>query len=325
MAAPTTWTLQIDNLFTTTWAYRKPGAVEQAFRTTPLAFYLMDKGRIKKVKGFRRIEINLDYGTNSAVTWLEKGDELTEVDNEFLTVAYEDWKYAAVNIVRYYQDDQKNKGQAQLINYVESKLASAERAMWQELETVLFSDGSVSKKPLGLQKVIADTIPSSGTDYLHGIDRVANTWWRQNIKSASGVFGTYGIPDMRNLLNTLSSYRGVNPRSYVLVTDQAVFEAYEDELLEHYRIVDKKMADLGFENYTFKGRTLLWSPQAPSGKVYFINTDNLEVWVDEDEFLEMTEWKPIPNRLDRMAQLKVVMNMACSRLAVQGVLTGITF
>ena len=61
MATPT-WTQQIDNMFTTTWAKRKTEAVEQAYLKTPFWFWLKEKGKIENQAGYRRLEIPLEYG-----------------------------------------------------------------------------------------------------------------------------------------------------------------------------------------------------------------------------------------------------------------------
>lgn len=322
MAVPT-WTQQVDNLFSTTWSYRRGPAVEQAFTNTPLAFWLRERGRVKNISGYTRIEIILDYGENDSLRWLGKGDTLPVTDPEILTVAYEEWRYAAVNIVRYWQDDQKNKGQARLLNYVEAKLNAAERTLWQELERVLFADGTGDKEPNGLRNIVSVS-PSTGT--LHGIDRSTYSWFRNQAKAASGAFSTYGISDMRNLLNTLLRFKGTSLADYTLVTDQVTFEAYEDETLEYKRIVNQTLADAGFEHLTFKGRPFLWSPQAPEARVYMLNTNAIQLVCDEAEFMQMTEWKPIPDQPnDRMAQIVVVLNMVSPRPVVNGVLYNITY
>ena len=89
MASPT-WSQVIDNLFTSTWAYRKAEAVEQAFLKTPFIFWLREKGRIENIAGYTRIEIPLDYGTNETIRWISKGTPVPIQDNELITMAYED-------------------------------------------------------------------------------------------------------------------------------------------------------------------------------------------------------------------------------------------
>jgi hypothetical protein len=89
MAAPT-WTQTIDSLYTSTWAYRKKEATEQAFLKTPLIYWLRERGHIENITGHRRIEIPLAYGSNETVRWIGKGGTVPIQDSELLTMAYED-------------------------------------------------------------------------------------------------------------------------------------------------------------------------------------------------------------------------------------------
>ena len=319
------WTQSIDNIFSSTWSYRRGPAIEQSFNKTPFAFWLREKGRVKQISGHTRLEIILDYGENTNFAWLTKGAALPTADPNFLTMAFEDWRYAGINILRFWVDDQKNKGQARLINYVESKLNMAERTIWQRLESIFFGDGTTANAPNGLQNIIPVN-PAVGV--LHGIDRATFPWWRNVTRAASGVFAVHGISDMRNLRNTLLRQAGTGVDDYTLVTDQVTFEAYEDELLDMKRIVNQKLVDAGFEDQhiMFKGSPFLWSAQSPAARVYFVNTNFFSLMCDEDEFMQMTEWKPIPAQPnDRMAQIVLVLNLVTSRPAVHGVLHGITY
>ena len=54
---PPSWTQTVDDMFTTTWAYRKEKAEEQAFLKTPLAFWMKESKRVEGVSGHTRIEI----------------------------------------------------------------------------------------------------------------------------------------------------------------------------------------------------------------------------------------------------------------------------
>ncbi|MGW8178099.1 MAG: phage major capsid protein, partial [bacterium] len=111
----------------------------------------------------------------------------------------------------------------------------------------------------------------------------------------------------------------------VIVTGQTEFELYEDETLEQKRIVNQKMADAGFESFTYKGRPMFWSSFAPSGNMYFINTNYLKMVKDEQYFMQNTEWKAIPEQVnDRVMQILCTLNIVSSRPVVHGVLTGIS-
>jgi len=321
MAVPT-WSQQVDQLFTSTWAYRRKTAQEQAFLKTPLIFWLKQRGRVEDVRGFTRIEIPLDYGTNDTVRWIGRGSTVPINDPNLLTMAYEDWKYVSVSIVRYGVDDQKNRDKARLLNLVETKLRAAERALMEEFERVFFGDGTGPSEPNGLRNIIADD-PTTGT--LHGIDRATYTWFRNQSKTASGAASIYLKPDMRTLMNDVVKYSNAEISDLILVTNQTVYELYEDEVLEEKLIVNKELGDAGFQNIAFKGRPLIWSPSAPAGKLYVINANHLKLVIDPDWFMEMTDWKVIPDQPhDRVAQITCALNLVTDRPVVLGVLTGIS-
>jgi len=319
---PPSWTQQVDNLFTTTWAYRRREAIEQAFLKTPFIFWLREAGRVDRVRGHRRIEIPLDYGSNETLRWLTKGTTVPIQDSEILTMAYEDWKYCAVSIVRWFQDDQQNRGQAAMINLVDRKITAAERTLWEELERVVFADGSGENEPNGLRNLIADD-PTTGT--VHGLNRATYTWWRNQTKSATGAAAVYLVSDMRTCLNDIIKYSRSDLRDIFIITDQTSYELYEDVNLEMKVLTERRLADAGFDNVTFRGRPLVWSPSAPSAKMYFINPNYLKLVVDEDYFMQMTDWKAIPDQPnDRVAQIVCTMNLVTSRPVALKVLTDIT-
>ncbi|MFA7162653.1 MAG: phage major capsid protein [Eubacteriales bacterium] len=318
---PLTWSETIDTLFTSTWAYRRTKATEQAFLKTPFIFWLREKGRIENVTGHRRIEIPLNYGNNESVRWISKGDTVPMLDGELLTTAYEDWKYVSVTIMRWFQDEQQNQGKAAAIKLVTTKLEAAERALWEEFERVMFSDGSGAKEPNGIQNIISSS-PTTGT--VHGLNRATYTWWRNQQKTSSGAAAVYLASDMRTCLNDCIKYSRSEIKDIAIVTDQASFELYEDTCLDLKVLQDKKMGDAGFETIVFKGKPIMWCPSAPSGNMYFINSNYLKLVCDESYFMEMTDWKEIPDQpKDKVAQIVCVMNMITDRPIVQKVLTGI--
>lgn len=316
------WTQTIDNLFTSTWAYRKKEAVAQAFLKTPFIFWLREKGRVDNISGFNRIEIPLDYGQNETVRWISKGDKVPLSDNEILTMAYEEWRTVAVNILRWFEEDRKNRGEAAAIRLVETKLNAAERALWEELERVMFSDGTGSKEPNGLQNIVSIT-PTTGV--VHGIDRSVYTWFQNQAKAATGSAAVYLRADMRTCLNDVIKYSKSEIKDIVIVTDQTSFELYEDVCFDMKILMDTKLADAGFDNIIFRGRPIIWCPSCPSGYMYFINPNFLKLVCDEQYFMEMTDWKEIPDQpYDKAAQIVCVLNMVCSRPVVQKVLYGIS-
>lgn len=318
---PPTWSQTIDTLFTTTWAYRRKEVTEQAFKKTPLIYWLRERGRVEHVRGYRRIEIPLAYGSNETVRWIGKGSTVPIQDSELITMAYEDWKYVACSIMRWFTEDQQNRGQAAAINLVQTKLDAAERSLFEELERVLFSDGSGDKEPNGLQNIIAID-PTSGT--LHGLDRSTYEWWRNQYKQATGAAAVYLVSDMRTCLNDILAYSRTEIRDIFMVTDQTSFELYEDVCLEMKILQNTMLADAGFDSIQFRGRPIMWMPSCPTGYMYFINPNYIKLVCDEDFWMEMTDWKQIPDQpFDKVAQIVCALNLVTSRPIALKVLYGI--
>jgi hypothetical protein len=321
MSTPT-WSDSVDSIFTSTWANRKTVATQQAFEKTPFIFWLREKGRISNEAWGTRIEIPLEYGSNDTLRWIAKGDTVPITDSELLTMAYDTYKNAAVSIVRWLADDQKNRGKNQIINLVDTKLGAAERALWEEFEKVLFADGTGSNEPNGLQNIVPDD-PTTGT--IHGINRATYSWFRSQQKTATGAFSVYGLQDMRTCLNDISIYAQSELKDIALVTTQQIFEWYEDECMELKSLQNTMMADAGFTTLAFKGKTVMWVPSCPTGNMYFLNSNYLKLNCDPDYWMEMTGWKEIPNQaFDKVAQIVCSLQMTCSRPIVQKVMTGMT-
>jgi hypothetical protein len=321
--AAQSWTQTVDTLFTTTWAYRRKEATQQAFLKTPFIFWLREKGRIQNVTGHRRIEIPLEYGDNETVRWISKGDTVPLTEGEIATMAYENWKYVSVSIMRWLQDEQQNRGKAQIINLVDMKLGGSERALWEEFERVMFADGTGAKEPNGLQNIVSAT-PTLGT--VHGINRstAGQEWWRNQQKTATGAASLYLVSDMRTCFNDVLKYSRAELTDITIVTDQTVFELYEEEGYEQRQMTNNKLWDAGFDTLQFRGRPMIWCPSAPDGNMYFLNVAYLSLVCDEGYWMSMTDWKAIPNQpFDRTAQTVCAFNMVTTRPIVQKVLTGI--
>ena len=320
MANPS-WTQTIDNMYTSTWAYRKDAAIEQAFLKTPFIYWMREKGHVENISGYRRIEVPVEYGSNETVKWLSKGATVPIQDADLITMAYEDWKYVAVSIPRWFTEDQQNRGQASAINLMSTKLNAAERAMYEEFERVAFADGTGTDEPNGLQNLISSS-PTSGT--VHGLNRATYSWWRNQQKTSTGAAAVYLASDMRTCLNDIIKYSRSEFKDIALVTNQTVYELYEDVCMEMKTLQNTMMADAGFDTIQFKGKPIMWCNSAPSGNMYFINPTYYKLVCDESFFMEMTDWKQIPDQpFDKVAQILATMNFICKRPICQKVLTSI--
>jgi len=329
---PLSYTQFLDNLYTTTWQNRMPGVADNVFNATPFWFWLRDKGKLKPQRGGRFIERNIVYDKNPNIKWIGKGGTVKLNDYEFLTVAQYDWRYLTASIVRFGVDDQQNSGKHKIISLMNEKMDNTESGLIEEFETRLCggSGQTVAGEPKidGLQCLVADdpttNLGGNGVK-VGGIDSSQSefAWWRNRTKDMSGLsFAANGIKQMRTMLNNCMNNRQMD-RPDILLSDQNTYEMYEDNVLTYYRTQNRKLADAGFDNQTFKGIPMVWSPQV-SGRLYFLNTNFLDFIYDPAMWFDMTEWKPIPDQVnDRAAQIISACCLTTNRRKVHGVMFNI--
>ena len=346
MAALNSLTQYLDNLYTTTWQNRMEGVADNVFASTPFWFWLKDKGKFKKQRGGRFIEESLEYASNSNIRWVGRGSTVPLNDYEMLTIARYEWRNVAASIVRFGTDDQMNSGKAQIMSLVQSKLDNTEGSLITEFEDRL-TDGAgtvtagttTQQAPAfdGLSCLVADdpagsTFGGNGVA-VGGIDSSTSNgnfpWWRNQTDNMTGLsFSNVGVSHMRTMLNRCMNNRRED-RPDILLSDQWTYEQYEGAVLTYYRAQNRKLADVGFENQTFKGIPWVWTPAIEgedsdtpvAGKLYFLNTDFLSLVYDPAVWFDMTEWKAIPDQInDRAAQIISTCVLTTNRRRVHGVM-----
>jgi hypothetical protein len=315
------FTQALDDLYTTTWQKRLPGVFDNIFAATPFWFWLKDKGKLKPVRGGRFLEVNLEYGTNPTVQWISRGGSVDLSDFRFLTVGQYQWRYLVANIMRYGVDEQQNSGDAQIINWVNAKLNNTE----ESLVSTLAAGSGAATVPAPSFDGLQFLVPASGNVASSaynagGIDPSVYTWWQNQAVGMTGKsFATNGIAQMRHILNLCMNNRAMDQPDIIL-SDMNTYEQYEDTVLPMLRLANTKLADAGFQNQTFKGIPMVWSP-ALSTVMYFLNTRFIEFIYDPMYFFDMTEWKYIPNQPnDRAAQVELACSFVTNRRRVLGVL-----
>lgn len=264
----------------------KDRIADQIFDATPFWYWLKDKGKLEQVSGGRFLTEPLQYDTNDNVSWVTKGDTVSLNDYEFLTVAKYDWKYLVGSIVRFGIDDQQNRGKMQIINLMNAKMENTQNSLIDQLETCLCGATS-GNKILGLQDLVAND-PTTSSTTVGDINQSTYSWWRNKTATMSSLsFATYGVSKMRTMLNDCMNNLRMDAPD-IIVSDQTSYEYYEDNILDHYRVTNNKLADMGFQNQTFKGIPMVWSPSVTQ-RMYFLNTNFLKFKYDPMLYFDMTE------------------------------------
>ena len=318
---PDTLVEQLDKFYTSTWANRQGGVAEQVFNSRPFWYFLKKGGGMKKVRGGRRIELSLRYGKSPNVQWIGRGTTVGTGDMEHLTIAYYPWRYLVDSIVRFGVDDQQNRDKHKIIDLANSKIDTANDTLVEVYEQALFG-AQAGISMLGLQNLV-DDVPSGATT-VGGIPQADYDWWRNQQKDAAGVFSMHGVNDMRTMLNNCMNNLGMD-RPDIIVCGQSPYEYYEEEArVEHLRINDRGMADMGFMHQAYKGIPMIWSPECADTRMYFLNTKFIYFAYDPMYYFSMTGWKDIPNQVnDRVVQIITACNLITNRRRCHGVINGL--
>jgi hypothetical protein len=319
-----TLTEQLDTLYTTTWQNMRAKAVDNIFTATPFWYWLYKNGRIRRESGGRWIGQPLMYAKNTTVKSLAPGGKITISNTDPLTTAAFNWKLIAGSVVRLHSDDTENTGKNAIMSLADAKLKNLELSMIDALETQAFGDGTgnggLDFEGLGL---LVSATPTVGT--VGGINRAtaANSWWRNIYRSkddtgmATGD-NTYAF-NFRKLYNSISIGND-HPTLGLCALD--VYEGYESYLVPLLRVYDAALGDVGFEALKFKAMALTHSPSAPSGGTHMLNERYMSLVVNSNADFTMTDWKPIPDQLDRVAQVVLKGNITISNSRMQGYVAG---
>lgn len=320
-------TVIIDNLVTSTWYDVRKEIVDAVFKITPFYDKMVEGGRIKsRVPDGTHFEIPIRYGKmDQNRKWFGRGDTFGTAEKEVLTRLYYYTRNVGTNMVRFWDDERKNRGKAQLINWAEELVYNTKAALIDGFENDLLQTNS---DPLAMNslKTLINSTPTVGS--LGGLTRADNEFLQNYTKDFTGLAtATNLLDEMTTIFNKCTQWKGGTKRAPDLIlTTREIYQDYERIARALQQIVtsDSIRASLGFGNLTFKGVEMFWAPQVEAGHMYFLNTETLELCYDPAAWFEMTEWKPVPNSLDRMAQVVCVCNLVCDNIRKNGLIYNIS-
>lgn len=315
-----TLTEQLDNLYVTTWQNMKSKASDNIFDHVAFFAWLKMNNKIRSLAGGRWIEEPVIFANSGTSGWKVKGSTVALNDAEILQATKYDWKYLVGNVVRFWQDDQQNRGKHRIMSLMEAKLTNVQNDMKNTLSTALAAS-TTTNGPDGLQTLIADDPTASAT--IGGINQSTNSWWQNKATNlTSESFATFGVTRMRTMMNNTSQNLG-DARPDILLSGQDPYEYYSDTLLGYYRFGDKRLVDAGFRTTEFEGVPMLWDTKI-GDRMYFINTDHLWLYIDPAYNFNMTPFKEIPDQAhDRAAQVTLACATVTNRRRAQGVIYNI--
>ena len=317
----------IDNLATSTFYSMRNEIIDQAFKITPFFDRLWEKGKIKeRIPDGTHFEVPVRYGDQSQNRkWFGRGDKFGTSEKEYLTRMLFYVRNLGVSLVRTWEDDQKNRGKAKLFDYVVDLIETAKLTMTDALEDDLLAQ-NVDPLSITALATLISTTPTTGT--VGTKSRSTDTYLQNQIKDFSGLSTANNLLDeMTRMYNLCSQWKANKQRTPdIIITERRVYQDYERicRALQQISTNKTERASLGFGDLMFKNVEMFWAPQCPSGNMYMLNSETLELDYDPSNWMEMTEWKTEPNSLDRYCQIVSRCQFICTSPQRNGVIFSIT-
>ena len=338
-----TLTRTIDDFFTNTWYDIRAEAADNILDANVVWNILRERGRLKEQVGGEYITRPIRYGEKAAAEF-HKGSVLTQGETRLKTMARWNWKYIATHVQQDRIDNQKNAGKFQIASLVSDELTAAREALVKKFESSLFnaySDSAEGDTPDDTVQGFPEMIPdSTGTDgdtirgantygyiarptaWTTDLPTAGNDWWTPKYKVAQSNAEINLLDDMENLYNTIGANM-IGGFPNLLVTTQALYEIFTQFALDlATTVVDdtSRIVTLGFEAVRFHGKPVVWSPNCPTGSMYMLNTDHMEIVFDPNMWFDMTEWNQADLSTTRIAHIMSALNMISDQLRRHGVL-----
>lgn len=260
---------------------------DQVFDETVLLNYMKNNGGIEtKDGGAAYIQVPLMHAAGTS-EWFSGTDVLDVSPVDTLDAAQYYWRNLNASIVITLEDELNNTGKEQIIDLLDAKIMQAKLTIADNLnESIYTGTGNEAKKRIvGLQ-----TLVDTGT--VGGIAGGTYTDWQAYEENTGGALT---IAYMKTARNTINQGKGGSAVKFI-VTTQTLFEKYEALLTPTYQmdpLVRSKEAtrlgDVGFTALSYAGVPVTFDVACPAGEMYFLNADNLKLYVHSMANNKMTE------------------------------------
>lgn len=280
-------------------------------------YWLNTKARVSQ-NGGASVVVPLMYGKNTTAKAYSAYGIIDTTPQEGITAAQYQWAQYADSISISGLEEMQNQGELAVIKLLEAKVKQAEMSLRDRLDIDLWATSQAAN--LGILNIpsVVDTTTTVGN-----ISKSSNSWWQcQTV--ASGSFAARGLSDMRNLYNTIMNQSLDNSAPDFIISDQNSYQYYEGLLQPQARFTDMKLADGGFENLKYKAAAYTFDGNTPSGKLYMLRSENLNLVVhSKRNFVNSPFVKP-SNQDAKVAQILWMGQVVSDNIRKLGSLTGIT-
>jgi hypothetical protein len=248
-----------------------------SIRSNAFMAWAFSSGRVETEDGGYQINNPLIVGRNPNVAAYQYYDTLPITPtNEFTTVEYF-WSRVAGTVIISDQEEDENKGEAQIFKLMKAKLEVLEESIKEKFSSYLYAAGG-GLDPIGLASLIPDD-PTSGT--LGGINRATETQWRTSAYDFAGALNSTNIEEAFDDVLLDLTLKGERPD--LILCGRNIWRHYRaavrDKVVLNLSDTSngKRMIDLGFEVTKHNGIDMLYDEDCGNNRVYFINSKYLRL------------------------------------------------
>jgi len=242
----------------TTQKYYVPKLIDQIFNSNSLLQRLRKKN-YQSQEGGTSIMQPVLYATTTAAGWYNGADTLSTTANDQITAAEFTRAHVYANVTVTHTDELQNSGDAQIIEFVRSKVQAAEMTLADTIGTAIFNLGVDSKAIIGLRLAV----DSAGT--YGGISRSDYSWWAAQ---EDGSTTTLTLAALQGLYGDCTVG---NDKPSVEITTQDLYDAYVNMLTPMQRFVDEETAKGGFTNVLHNGLPVIVDSHCPASHWFMLN------------------------------------------------------
>lgn len=311
-------------LVTTTFRKHRKEIADNISGNNALLRRIYDKGNYRKEDGGLTIVCPLDYASNGTYQRYSDWDVLNIAASDVLTSAEFQWRQIAVHVVSSGRELRINSGDSRIVNMAKAKLKNAIRTFKNNFSSDMYSSGSLSNQVNGLQALIND----AGTGTVGGINSSTWTFWQNEVQSAAAPLqGGGAITPSSTTIESLmlplwlELVRG-DDKPDLIVSANDYYTFYEASLTANKRYVNEQAIQGGAGALKYKTADVIFDGGSgiTASRMYFVNTDYLELVVHRDADLEvMDDMRPL-NQDGEVVPILWMGNLTASNRARQGVL-----
>lgn len=311
-------------LVTTTFRNHRSKLIDNVSNNNALLAYLKRKRKMRTESGGTEIAIPLEYAENGTYQRYSGYDVLNVQQSDVFTAAKFDWRQIAINVTASGRELRINKGKERIINLAKSRLKNAMNTFNNNFSSDIYSDGALSNQVNGLQALIAD----AGTGTVGGIDSSTWTFWKNAVQSAAAPLqGGGAITPSSSTIQSLmlplwlELVRG-GDKPDLIVSSNEYYSYYEASLTDLKRYTSTESATGGFISLKYKSADVIFDGNSgiPATRMYFINTDYLELVAHTDANLTVNDEMRPYNQDAVVIPILWMGNLTVSNRSLQGVL-----